>query len=265
MKDKYNLTVRENIFVAKKLLAQNIYRSAKLEGCNITFPETQTILDGVSVAGLKMSDVEVVLNLRDAWRYLIDTIEEPLSLEYISKINGYVSRNESLDWGVLRYGDVGISGTSYRPPIPNEPDVVQTINQIITADKSSTEKAIELFLYGCRNQNYWDGNKRTSTLVANKYMIMNACGIFSVPDDKLGEFNQMLREYYESGNPQEIKTFLYDNAIGGMIIDRDLQKKAKQSVSEKPSVIAQLEAFKENNSCPSNAEQSLKQESDLER
>ena len=162
MIDKYSLSLKENIFVAKKLLIQNIYNSAKLEGCNITFPQTQTILDGISVSGLKMSDIEVILNLRDAWEYVLSTIEEPLTLESINKINGYVARNESLEWGVLRYGEVGISGTNYKPPIPSEEYVKKSLDLIINSNKSDTEKGIELFLWGCRSQNYWDGNKRTS-------------------------------------------------------------------------------------------------------
>ncbi|NLK91376.1 MAG: death-on-curing protein, partial [Clostridiales bacterium] len=62
-KDKYNLTLQQNIFLAKKLIVENIYNSAKLEGCNVTFPDTKTILDGISVANLKMGDVEIILNL----------------------------------------------------------------------------------------------------------------------------------------------------------------------------------------------------------
>lgn len=30
--DKYNLTVEQNIFLAKKLIVENIYNSARLEG-----------------------------------------------------------------------------------------------------------------------------------------------------------------------------------------------------------------------------------------
>ena len=62
-KDKYNLTLQQNIFLAKKLIVESIYYSARLEDCNVTFFDTKTILDGISVANLKMSDVEVILNL----------------------------------------------------------------------------------------------------------------------------------------------------------------------------------------------------------
>ncbi len=43
--DKYVLTKEQNVFLAKKLIVENIYHSAKLEGCNVTFPDTKTILD----------------------------------------------------------------------------------------------------------------------------------------------------------------------------------------------------------------------------
>ncbi len=41
MVDRFNLKIEENIFLAKKLIVSNIYSNAKIEGCNVTFPETQ--------------------------------------------------------------------------------------------------------------------------------------------------------------------------------------------------------------------------------
>lgn len=50
MNNKY--TEKENVFMAKKLLAELIYNSAYIEGCNVTFPQTQTIIDGAVVNGV---------------------------------------------------------------------------------------------------------------------------------------------------------------------------------------------------------------------
>lgn len=47
MKKKYKLTKEQNIFLAKKTIIENIYHAAKMERVNVTFPETQTILNGV--------------------------------------------------------------------------------------------------------------------------------------------------------------------------------------------------------------------------
>lgn len=225
VKDLYNLTLEQNVFLAKKLLVNNIYNSARLEGCNITFPDTQTILDGVSVGNLKMQDVEVVLNLRDAWRYVLDNINISLNLDFICKINYFVSRNESLDWGVLRYGDVGITGTDYKPPVPDEEETVAKINSILDSNKSITEKALELFLWSCRSQLFWDGNKRTSLISANKLLISNGKGLLMIEEKFLPEFNRKLTDFYNTNNYAKITKFLYDNCIHGMSIDLELRKK----------------------------------------
>ncbi len=225
MKDKYELTPEQNIFLAKKTLVNNIYNSARLEGCNITFPDTQTILDGVSVAGLKMQDVEVVLNLRDAWKFVLASIEKPLDIDYMCKINSYVSRNESLDWGVLRYGEVGITGTDYKPPVPEKDKVIQALNKLLNENSSITEKTISLFLWSCRSQLFWDGNKRTSLIAANKLMISEGKGILMIDEKHLLQFNKLLTEYYITGNRVEIGKFLYENCIHGMTIDKELKEK----------------------------------------
>ncbi len=218
MKDKYNLTVQENIFLAKKLNVQTIYNLAKLEGCNVTFPQTETILNGLSVSGIMIEDVEKVLNLRNAWKYVLNNIEKPLNLEYMNKINSFVAYNESLDWGVLRYGVVGISGTSYVPKVPIESEVLQDLKAILQSDKSHTEKAIELMLYCSRSQLYWDGNKRTSNIIANKYLISKGCGVITVPENLLVEFSTLLTKFYDTNDMTNIKLFLYENCIHGLDI-----------------------------------------------
>ena len=74
MKNKFEMTREQNIFLAKRNLVDNIYSNAKMEGLNITFPETKTILEGVHVPELKIDDIQCILNLRDAWKYVINNI-----------------------------------------------------------------------------------------------------------------------------------------------------------------------------------------------
>lgn len=217
MKDKYNLTLEENVFIAKKNLVENIYNEAKLEGINVTFPQTYTILEsGKSVAGLDITDLEKILNLRNAWRYAIDTIKEPISFENLLKINENVAKNEALFWGVLRTGNVGISGTDYMPEIPTEEQTKCNINYILSKSISDTEKGIELFLSGCRSQYFWDGNKRTSAIFANKFLIQNGRGTMSVPDKLVEEFNVLLTDYYNTNSMNKVKKFLYDTSLKGI-------------------------------------------------
>ena len=102
MKNKYNLTIEQNVFLAKRNLVDNIYSNAKMEGLNVTFPQTKTVLEGVNVPSLKIDEIQCILNLRDAWKYVINNINEKFKLEFICKINEFVARNESISWGNLR-------------------------------------------------------------------------------------------------------------------------------------------------------------------
>ena len=215
MKNKYNLTKEQNIFLAKRNIVDNIYSNARMEGVNVTFPQTKTILEGINVATLKLDEIQVILNLRDAWQYVINNIDKEFNLEFICKINEFVARNESIEWGALRTGKVEVTGTDYIPEIPNKTDVEKKINDILKIE-NTTERAIEYMLYGIKAQLFWDGNKRTSTIVANKIMIENGNGIIKVPDKKLEEFNILLSDYYTNDSKDKIKQFIYDNCIDGM-------------------------------------------------
>ena len=217
MEDKYKMTLEQNIFLAKRNLVDNVYANARMEGINITFPQTKTILDGVNVNSLKIDDIQCVLNLRDAWKFVINNIKEQFNLEFVCKVNEYVARNESLEWGTLRNGRVEITGTQYIPEIPNKEDVEENIKEIIKIE-NATQRAITYMLYGMRKQLFWDGNKRTSTIAANKIMIENGAGIIKVPDEKLERFNELLTKYYDTNEMQEISNFIYENCIDGIRI-----------------------------------------------
>lgn len=61
---KFNLTTDENIFVARRNIVDYIWKSAVPEGIRITFPETDAIFNGISVANLKVSEIIAVNNLK---------------------------------------------------------------------------------------------------------------------------------------------------------------------------------------------------------
>lgn len=148
------LTKEQNIFLAKKAFVELVYNAAYIEGCNVTFSQTQAIIDGAVVNGVTVDDIQTVLNLRDAWKYCIENIDVTLVLDYVCKINEFVSRNESLQWGVLRNGKVGVG--DFIPTVPIVKEVVEEVDKII-AIEDSVERAIEYFSYGCKQQLFWDG------------------------------------------------------------------------------------------------------------
>lgn len=215
MENKYNLTLEQNTFLAKKNIIDNIYAGARMEEINVTFLQVKKILEGINVPNLKIDEIQCILNLRDAWKYVINNIKEEFNINFICKINELVARNESIEWGVLRSGNIQITGTEYIPDVPEEEVVKKQIAEILKI-KNTTERAIEYMLYGMRSQLFWDGNKRTSMICANKIMIENGNGIIKVPDNKLEEFNTLLSEFYTSNDKVKIKQFIFDNCIDGI-------------------------------------------------
>lgn len=212
--DKYHLNKSQSLFLAKKGQIKNIYCGMKMENRTVTLDQTRAILNGVNVPNVQLDDIQAILNMRDAWKFLLNTVSETITFEYWCKLNEYIARNEALEWGKLRTGNVGISGTDYVPPIPEKEQVITTLEDIVS-DKgmTATDKALEVFTWGTRGQYFWDGNKRTSLMLANKILISAGAGIMTITDKYMEQFNVLLLEYYNTGKSSELKRFLYDNAI----------------------------------------------------
>lgn len=214
--DKYHLTPEQSRFLARKKWDENVYCGMRMENRAVTFPQTKTILCGVNVPGVQLDDIQAILNMRDAWRYLLSTVDEPVTLSYMCRLNEFIARNEALEWGKLRTGTVSISGTDYMPPVPSPDDAKKTLQNILNGETTSTEKALDIFIWGTRGQLFWDGNKRTSLTLANKILISAGAGILTITDRHMEQFNVHLLDYYNTGEGGSLKQFLYDNAIQGI-------------------------------------------------
>lgn len=214
--DKYHLTAQQSLFLAKKKWDENVYCGMRMESRAVTFPQTKTILDGVNVPNVQLDDIQAILNMRDAWRHLLGSVTDPVTLEYLCKLNEYIARNEALEWGKLRTGRVCISGTEYMPPIPQEAEAREALQAILSAPVTATEKALDAFLWGTRAQLFWDGNKRTSLMLSNKLMLSAGVGMLTITDKHMEQFNTLLLGYYDTGEGAALKAFLYDEAIQGL-------------------------------------------------
>ena len=214
--DKFQMTPEQSLFLAKKKWDENVYCGMRMENRAVTFPQTKTILQGINVPSVQLNDIQAILNMRGAWQFLLGSMDQPVTLDYLCKINEYIARNEALEWGKLRTGSVMISGTDYLPPVPSAEAVAAELAEILTADTSATAKALEAFVWGARGQFFCDGNKRTSMTLANKILIAAGAGFLTITDRHMEQFNTLLVEYYNTGNNEALKDFLYENTIQGI-------------------------------------------------
>lgn len=217
MKAKYKMNTEQNIFVAKRNIVDYIFKSAKLEGLSITFPETETVVNhGYISGGLDLDTVLTVNNLKNAWKFLLDTLDVPTDIAYLDHINKQVGNGNLIyDAGNIRTMPVTSRGSNYTPELP---DANRITNELLDLEKieSHTERAITLMLYLMRGQFYIDGNKRTAMLVANKEMIKHGQGIISIPVEKLPGFFELLVYFYEHDDMDKIKEFIYEHCIDGL-------------------------------------------------
>lgn len=201
------MTREESAFVAHKLFAELVFNTAYIERVNVSFSQVQAILDGAIVNNVPVSDIETVLNLKDAWRFALKTLDTPLTLDYLCRMYEQVSRNKSLAWGVLRDGTVSISGTTYTPPIPQQGTVQKELKRIASIP-GAQERALEAFCYLTRAQLFWDGNKRVATIVASKMLIEAGIGVLTIGKAKAREFNETLLHYYDTSDSGPLKQCL---------------------------------------------------------
>ena len=117
---------------------------------------------------------------------------------------------------MLRKGSVGISGSDYKPPVPEKNEVERAINDILLSYKTSTEKAIDIFCLITYKQLFWDGNKRTALCAANKILLSSGNGMITIKDSVMYEFNELLCKMYSTGDKGELKTFIYEKAFFGI-------------------------------------------------
>ena len=208
MQSKYHMTVEQNVFVAKRNIVDYIWKSAHLEGLAVTYPDTEAIFNGLSVAGVSVKDIIAVNNLKHAWQFVLDSLDCPVDYSLVCQINRLVGGDNLVyNAGFIRNVQVTIGGTTWRPEMPIESQIKADLLRIREIPEP-TERALTLMLYIMRKQMFLDGNKRTAMLAGNAEMIASGCGIISVPIEKQRDFTMLLIKYYESGDMAEIKDYL---------------------------------------------------------
>ena len=89
--DKYNLGLKENIFLAKKVLVAQIHNLSRFENCQTTLLQTEQIINGQNVASASLGDIQTILNLKRAYQYVIRHISDglPIDIPLLKKIICY--------------------------------------------------------------------------------------------------------------------------------------------------------------------------------
>ena len=182
----------------------------------VTYPDTESIFNGMGANGISVNEIIAVNNLKRAWQFVLENLDYPMDYPFVCKVNQIVGGdNLVINAGFIRKIPVSIGGTTWKPDIPIESQIKEEMARIMEIE-NETERGISLMLYLMRKQMFLDGNKRTIMLAANQVMISNGKGIISIPIEYQRDFTGLLVKYYETGEMLKITDFVYDNCIDGM-------------------------------------------------
>ena len=178
----------------------------------MTLPEVQTVLDGITVGGHKISDQNMVINQANTWKRIFELIDGN-KFEFKKKIalelHKIAAKEEAFEWGVFRSGNVSISGSDHEPPSPENLDVIWLkIESEIDLITYVYDKAVAVFLKMARAQFFWDVNKRMGRFMMNGILLKEGYPIINVPVKRQFEFNKLMLAFYSSNDMQDMNDFL---------------------------------------------------------
>lgn len=172
-------------------------------------------MNNVNTGKISVDDMLKLKGLKDAWSFVMNSLDDELTIDYIKKVHFEVCKGENVPLGDFRDKGVGITGTSWRPKLPSECDYVKELDDLKKIEEP-LERAISIFCWIQRSQMFLDGNKRVANIVANKELIRTGQGIISIPVEKIAEYLGYLINYYETNDMNVLKEWLYNNVIDGI-------------------------------------------------
>lgn len=133
MKNKFNLTREQNVFVVRRNIVDYIWKSANLEGIDVTYPETQVIYDNGIVNGLTVNNIIAIDNLKYAWDFILTNYDINYDFNLLCQIHKLTCDklvlNENLGRLIIN---------------PVKDELEKLLNQPL---KTKTEIAIEVMLW----------------------------------------------------------------------------------------------------------------------
>lgn len=238
-------SIERAAFRLHKALPEFVWDASVLEGNPFTFPEVQTLLDGVTVGGHKISDERQVLNLADSARELLRMVREhrfSLDKPTSDRMHALIARDEaakltaSLAPPALDRSDAFDAGHfrgegeeqrltpgvalgqfgRYLPPEtqPGGENLQQLHARGLAAISiglpSAYEQGLAYFLFGALQQFYFDANLRTARFMMNGHLMSHGIDAISVPAARAQEFNTLMVDFYRFTDATRMVAFLTD-------------------------------------------------------
>ena len=204
-----------------------VWDAAALEGNSFTYPEVQTLLEGITVGGRRVEEAHQVTALADSSRLVDDLVREGafrLDKATSDALHAVVARHEAIESGHFRGEGLVVSdvsapgGLGRHTPPRTEPGGVNLIarHEAVVAAVAALEPVEAAAVYNlavCRDQLYYDGNERTARLMMNASLLRTGHDAISVPAAMRLGYDAAMARFYASGDATEMMTTYRDLAL----------------------------------------------------
>lgn len=210
--------IRYILLILNKLLPDLVYDVTTLERINVTIPEIVTLIEGITVGGHRVSDIDSTNNIIRAYKYISQLIKrgDVINSESLYKtLHTLLSVNLVDHPGSYRPSNVRIGGANNwicLSPVK----IHGYVQEILAEFESSSQSVFDIMRLFCQLvylQPFEDCNKRTARVFANYLLISRGLGIFSVHHTLIPEFNSYLVEAFDTADLNKLIDFLVTKCI----------------------------------------------------
>lgn len=201
--------------------------AAKLEGNPASLAQAEALARGEGGLDLDPFDQTQIRNLLGGFRAVADLVEAGefrLDKPGFCKLHALIAREEALEWGWFRgegretsytpHVGLGAQGSlEPSPTLPGAPELNRLFSEgveVLEAACPPLERALAFVLFGALQQFFFDGNKRTSRLMASGLLLTHGLPALSIPASEAARFDALMVRFYLSRDGTEMTAFLLD-------------------------------------------------------
>lgn len=191
--------LRENFII------ENTYNSNAIEGNSLTLKEVALILQhDYSIYVKRVSEHIEVIGYKDAFYYILDIVNEPLTKQAIKNIHSLVLMVDRKNKGVFRNVDTHVLGTTHKTSEPQE--IESNIDKLLVKYEAWKQehhiiKAIALLHLEFESIHpFIDGNGRTGRLLLNFELIKHGLLPVNIKFTDREKYYNSFDEYHINSN-----------------------------------------------------------------
>lgn len=211
----------------RQALPYAVWEAAKFEDSPYTFPEVQTLMDGVTVGGHTLADQQLILGLADAAKEMLasvtagsfrldkatsDDLHRRIATGQAIEAGHFRGEGTARGGGTVRLGEAGL----YDAPEPGEGGAhlrrlfAEGLAYLLDEVADPGLQALLYTPWAIRAQFYFDGNKRTARWMLNGHLMQHGYEPIGVPVARRQEWNTALVTLFADADATPLLRLLAD-------------------------------------------------------